>query len=206
MRSSPRRRRREHSEEAARPLPRTLSRVQLDAWRTRFMGDVIGPAIRDPARRALVQRHRDAGDPCCTVAAANVLVTAPIGKALGFDRLLGIELGAEGDDPHARYTGNAVGVPTFREGKIARIEPSAGSRRSAIACRTWNSRSAANASCDQTGASRTWAIARPGPPRRRLARSAQVDLRCPACCSNSRRTIRTMPTTMQTNTNHSAST
>jgi HAD superfamily hydrolase (TIGR01490 family) len=102
------------------PLARH-SRAQLDAWHAAFMSEVIVPAIR-PAARELIQRHLDAGDLCCIVTATNVFVTAPIGKALGFEHLLGIELGTEGGDPLARYTGTAVGVPTFREGKIVRTE------------------------------------------------------------------------------------
>ncbi|SIT37058.1 HAD-superfamily hydrolase [Paraburkholderia ribeironis] len=102
------------------PLARH-SREQLDAWHARFMRDVITPAIL-PAARELVQGHIAAGDLCCIVTATNVFITAPIGKALGFEHLLGIELGTEGDDPLARFTGASVGVPTFREGKIARTE------------------------------------------------------------------------------------
>lgn len=102
------------------PLARH-SREQLDAWHRQFMQEVITPAIL-PAARELVQRHIEAGDLCCIVTATNVFITKPIGKALGFDHLLGIELGTEGDDPLARYTGAAVGIPTFREGKITRTE------------------------------------------------------------------------------------
>lgn len=96
-------------------------REQLDTWHAQFMSEVITPAIL-PAARELVRRHIDAGDLCCIVTATNVFVTAPIGVALGFEHLLGIELGTEGDDPSARFTGKAVGVPTFREGKITRTE------------------------------------------------------------------------------------
>ncbi|MFP3563997.1 HAD family hydrolase [Paraburkholderia sp. SIMBA_030] len=102
------------------PLARH-SREQLDTWHAQFMQDVITPAIL-PAARELVQRHVEAGDLCCIVTATNVFITTPIGKALGFEHLLGIELATEGDDPLARYTGTAVGVPTFREGKITRTE------------------------------------------------------------------------------------
>jgi len=102
------------------PLARH-SREQLDAWHAQFMKEVIAPAIL-PAARALVQRHIDAGDLCCIVTATNVFITKPIGKALGFEHLLGIDLGTEGGDPLARFTGTAVGVPTFREGKIVRTE------------------------------------------------------------------------------------
>ncbi|WP_144111118.1 HAD family hydrolase [Paraburkholderia sp. BCC1886] len=102
------------------PLARH-SREQLDAWHARFMQEVITPAIL-PAARELVRRHLDAGDLCCIVTATNVFITQPIGRALGFEHLLGIELGTEGGDPLARFTGNALGVPTFREGKITRTE------------------------------------------------------------------------------------
>jgi HAD superfamily hydrolase (TIGR01490 family) len=102
------------------PLARH-SREQLNTWHAVFMEEVIIPAIR-PAARELIARHLNAGDLCCIVTATNVFVTTPIGKALGFEHLLGIELGTEGGDPLGRYTGMAVGVPTFREGKIARTE------------------------------------------------------------------------------------
>ncbi|ABE28794.1 HAD phosphoserine phosphatase-like hydrolase, IB family protein [Paraburkholderia xenovorans LB400] len=102
------------------PLARH-SREQLNAWHAQFMQQVIAPAIL-PAARELVQRHLDAGDLCCIVTATNVFITEPIGKALGFEHLLGIELGTEGGDPSARFTGTAVGTPTFREGKITRTE------------------------------------------------------------------------------------
>ncbi|WP_144144101.1 HAD family hydrolase [Paraburkholderia sp. BCC1884] len=102
------------------PLARH-SREQLDAWHAQFMREVITPAIL-PAARKLVARHIEAGDLCCIVTATNVFITAPIGVALGFEHLLGIELGTEGEDPSARFTGKAAGVPTFREGKITRTE------------------------------------------------------------------------------------
>ncbi|ALK29962.1 HAD family hydrolase [Burkholderia plantarii] len=105
---------------ALAPLARH-SRAQLDAWHTQYMTAVIEPAIV-PAARELIARHADAGDLCCIVTATNAFVTAPIGRALGFEHLLAIELGTEGDDPAARYTGHPIGVATFREGKITRTE------------------------------------------------------------------------------------
>ncbi len=102
------------------PLARH-SRAQLDAWHAQYMTDVIEPAIL-PAARELIARHAEAGDLCCIVTATNAFVTAPIGRALGFEHLLAIELGTEGGDPAARYTGQPIGVATFREGKITRTE------------------------------------------------------------------------------------
>ncbi|KAF1028913.1 MAG: putative phosphatase [Burkholderia plantarii] len=54
--------------------------------------------------------------------ASNAFVTGPIGRALGFEHLIAVELGTENDDPHGRYTGTPVGVASFREGKITRTE------------------------------------------------------------------------------------
>ncbi|WP_414444519.1 HAD family hydrolase [Burkholderia sp. 22PA0106] len=105
---------------ALAPLARH-SREQLDGWHARYMADVIEPAIL-PAARRLIAQHRDAGDLCCIVTASNAFVTEPIGRALGFEHLLAIELATEGGDPAARYTGAPVGVPSFREGKITRTE------------------------------------------------------------------------------------
>ncbi len=96
------------------------------------MQEVIAPAIL-PTARELVQRHRDAGDLCCIVAATNGVGTAPIGKALGFEHLLCIELGTEGGDPLARFTGASVGIPTFREGQNHAHRELAGPARSLFA-------------------------------------------------------------------------
>jgi HAD superfamily hydrolase (TIGR01490 family) len=102
------------------PLARH-ARHELDAWHAEFMIRVIEPAIR-PEALALVRHHLDAGDLCCIVTATNVFVTAPIAKVLGIEHLLGIELGTDGGDPSARYTGRSTGVASFREGKIVRTE------------------------------------------------------------------------------------
>ncbi len=107
------------------PLAR-FERAQLDAWHARYMREVIEPAIM-PAARELIARHMDAGDLCCIVTASNAFVTTPIGRALGFEHLLAIDLGTEGGDPAARYTGLPIGVPSFREGKITRTEQWLGS-------------------------------------------------------------------------------
>lgn len=96
-------------------------RKQLEHWHTEFMREVIRPAIQ-PAALNLVNAHREAGDLCCIVTAANVFVTGPIAKTLGVPHLLGIELETYHADPEGDYTGKSVGVHSFREGKIQRTE------------------------------------------------------------------------------------
>ncbi|MDO5086275.1 MAG: HAD family hydrolase [Comamonadaceae bacterium] len=82
-----------------------------------FMREVIAPAIR-PEARALLQRHRDAGDTLVIVTATNEFVTRPIAHALGVPELIAVEL-ARG--PGGWYTGDIAGTPSFREGKVTRV-------------------------------------------------------------------------------------
>lgn len=84
----------------------------------RFMAEVIRPAITEPAR-ALVRRHQDAGDTVVIVTATNGFVTQPIARAFGVEHLIAIDLET---DARGEYTGAIAGVPSFREGKITRVE------------------------------------------------------------------------------------
>ena len=84
----------------------------------RFMAEVIEPAIL-PAARALVERHRAAGDHLVIVTATNAFVTRPIADALGIDDLIAVDL-ARGAD--GWITGAIAGIPSAREGKVARME------------------------------------------------------------------------------------
>jgi HAD superfamily hydrolase (TIGR01490 family) len=83
-----------------------------------FMEEVILPNIL-PAARTLVQQHRDAGDQIVIVTATNEFVTRPIARAFGVDELIAIGL-ARG--PDGWYTGEIAGTPSFREGKVVRVQ------------------------------------------------------------------------------------
>lgn len=89
-----------------------------DAAHRRFMQEVIGPAIR-PAARELVQRHQAAGDQVIIVTATNEFVTRPIAQAFGVSELIAIDLER---DAAGNPTGAIRGTPSFREGKVARVE------------------------------------------------------------------------------------
>lgn len=88
-------------------------RVQAD-----FMRQVIAPQLH-PSARELVEAHQQAGDLVAIVTATNEFVTRPIAAAFGVEHLLAVEL--ERDD-NGRVTGRPRGVPTFREGKVTRVE------------------------------------------------------------------------------------
>ncbi|MCZ2105287.1 MAG: HAD-IB family hydrolase [Comamonadaceae bacterium] len=83
----------------------------------RFMREVITPAIR-PQARALVERHRAAGDLLVIVTATNEFITRPIAQALGVADLIAIELERDRD---GWITGEIRGVPSMREGKVQRL-------------------------------------------------------------------------------------
>ncbi len=87
----------------------------LDAWRERFLDEVIRPRILDGAR-ALVDRHRDRGDLCAIVTATNEFVTRPIASEFGIEHLIATRI----ESADGRYTGRPLGTPSFREGKVQR--------------------------------------------------------------------------------------
>ena len=84
----------------------------------RFIDEIIRPMLR-PAAVALVERHRAAGDRLAVVTATNDFVTRPIAALLGIDDLIATELER---DSAGRATGAIRGVPSFREGKVARVQ------------------------------------------------------------------------------------
>lgn len=88
------------------------------AARERFMREVIAPAMR-PQALELVQGHRSAGDQIAIITATNEFVTRPIADAFGVKHLIAIELER---DASGWITGEINGVPSFREGKVKRLE------------------------------------------------------------------------------------
>lgn len=96
----------------ARPLAESL------AARERFMQEVVAPQLHDAAL-ALLRRHRDAGDLIAIVTATNEFVTAPIAAAFGVEHLIAVELES---DVTGAVTGRVRGVPSFREGKVRRVD------------------------------------------------------------------------------------
>jgi HAD superfamily hydrolase (TIGR01490 family) len=90
---------------------------QLQRWHARFMAEKIEPLIT-PAAERLVATHRDAGDTLLIITATNAFVTAPIAQRLGVPHLIATEPELSG----GRYTGRVAGIPSFREGKVERLQ------------------------------------------------------------------------------------
>ena len=99
-----------------KPLARH-ARTQLDAWHEQFMQRKVRPMM-GAAARELVARHREAGDMCVVITATNSFVTAPIAREFGVEHLIA----TEPEQKNGEFTGRVDGVPSFREGKITRLE------------------------------------------------------------------------------------
>ena len=96
------------------PLAKT-KRATLNTWHAEFMRERVRPIITTQAR-ALVAKHRS--DLCAVVTATNSFVTAPIAREFGIDHLLA----TEPEQLNGEFTGGVVGTPSFREGKVTRVQ------------------------------------------------------------------------------------
>ncbi len=99
-----------------KPLSRHARRV-LDEWHEEFMRTRVRGMMGKPAQD-LVQRHRQAGDVCVIITATNSFVTAPIARAFGVEHLIA----TEPEQKDGEFTGGVAGIPSFREGKVARLQ------------------------------------------------------------------------------------
>ena len=92
-------------------------RADLDTWHAEFMAERIRPMIGHQARD-LVARHLAAGDLCALVTATNSFVTGPIAREFGIPHLIATIPAQDAGE----FTGKPRGTPSFREGKIERVE------------------------------------------------------------------------------------
>ena len=99
-----------------KPLSRHPRR-ELDAWHADFMARHILPMVTEQGRE-LVRRHQAEGALTAIVTATNSFVTAPIARAFGIEHLIA----TEPERANGEFTGCVSGTPSFREGKIARVE------------------------------------------------------------------------------------
>jgi len=99
-----------------KPLARNPRSV-LNQLLKKYVEEVIKPMITDKAR-ALVKGHQEAGDLIIVITATNSFITKPIAALFGIENLIGT-------DPEVRegeFTGKVSGLPSFKEGKVTRLE------------------------------------------------------------------------------------
>ena len=97
------------------PLAR-LDASELERLRRRFLEERIPPILLAEAR-ALIERHRAAGDRLLIITATNRFITGPIAGILGVPDLIA----TEPEVRDGRYTGRVSGTPCYREGKVERL-------------------------------------------------------------------------------------
>jgi HAD superfamily hydrolase (TIGR01490 family) len=98
------------------PLSRH-SRSELDTWHGEFLATRIRPLISTTARD-LVAKHAANGDLLAIVTATNSFVTGPIAREFNIPHLIATIPAQE----NGRFTGQPRGMPSFREGKIVRVD------------------------------------------------------------------------------------
>jgi len=89
-------------------------RAQLDAWHQQFMQRKIRPMIH--ARTPQLLADHD-GALKALVTATNRFITAPIAAELGIAHLIATDI----EEVDGEFTGRSRGTPSFREGKITRV-------------------------------------------------------------------------------------
>ncbi|MBI5889998.1 MAG: HAD family hydrolase [Nitrosomonadales bacterium] len=99
-----------------KPLSRH-SRKVLDEWHQEFMRRKVRPMMGAKARE-LVAKHKTAGDVCVIVTATNSFVTAPIAREFGVEHLIA----TDPEQKDGEFTGRVAGEPSFRDGKVLRME------------------------------------------------------------------------------------
>ena len=100
--------------------------------RERFIPERIAPRML-PAARALIEESRN--DLVAIITATNRFLTEPIARAFGVEHLIA----TEPQIANGRFTGDIVGVPCMREGKIAWLEKWLQARNASLAdfAETW---------------------------------------------------------------------
>jgi HAD superfamily hydrolase (TIGR01490 family) len=96
---------------------RTQGATHSIAAHARFMREIVQKGIKNQAL-ALVRQHQAAGDEVVIVTATNEFVTRPIATAFDVTELIAVELER---DANGWLTGEIRGIPSFREGKVARV-------------------------------------------------------------------------------------
>ena len=89
-------------------------RAQLNQWHEEFMKVKVQPMITQAARDLVLQFS---GDLIAIVTATNSFITRPIADEFCIEHLIA----TEPEEIEGEFTGNVVGEPSFREGKVSRV-------------------------------------------------------------------------------------
>jgi len=93
--------------------------TKSEAVHADFMRTVVQNAIK-PEALALVHQHQTAGDTVIIITATNEFVTRSIAQVFGVCDLMAVNLAR--DPENGWFNGEILGTPSFREGKVIRVQ------------------------------------------------------------------------------------
>ncbi len=99
-----------------KPLARNPRSI-LNQLLKKYVEEVIKPMITEKAY-ALVRKHREEGDLLMVITATNSFITKPIAALFGIENLIG----TDPEEKEGEFTGKVSGLPSFKEGKVTRLE------------------------------------------------------------------------------------
>jgi HAD superfamily hydrolase (TIGR01490 family) len=94
-----------------------FSMDELHAMRRRFMASHVQPMLQTKAAE-LLHQHRSQGHTLMIITATNHFITRPIADLLGIEHLIA----TNPEVVNGRFTGEVSGTPSFRGGKVTRLE------------------------------------------------------------------------------------
>lgn len=89
----------------------------LNTWHREFMDSKIAP-IMLPKAAQLIERHRQQGHELLIITATSRFVTGPIAEALSISALIA----CDAEQINGRFTGKPIGVASYGQGKVTRLE------------------------------------------------------------------------------------
>ncbi|WP_227431127.1 HAD family hydrolase [Psychrobacter sp. I-STPA6b] len=95
-----------------------FDKQQLDALYQPFFQQHILPKIY-PEAVTLIEQHQARGDTLLLLSATNEFIITPIAHHLGIKNVIGVALET---DSQGNFTGCYLGVPSFQQGKVTRLQ------------------------------------------------------------------------------------
>lgn len=90
----------------------------LNAWLEEYIEKKIRPLIVEAGWKAIA-KHRREGAEIILITATNEFLVRPIAQLLGIEHLIASQ---EERDTEGHFTGGVTGIPSYREGKIKRLQ------------------------------------------------------------------------------------
>jgi len=90
---------------------------KLLTLREKYLKERIWPIIK-PAAQTLIEEHKKQNHTLMIITATNSFVTEPVAKKLGIETLIA----TMPEMKNNQYTGKVEGIPSYREGKVTRLE------------------------------------------------------------------------------------